>query len=57
MKKNTIVIILFIVNIVLFAVEVLLPDGSIYHGNLKDGLFSGKAVQIWPNGDKYEGEY
>ena len=57
MKKNIIMIILFILNAALFAVDVLLPDGSIYHGNLKDGLFSGKAVQIWSNGDKYEGEY
>lgn len=57
MKKNIIMIILFILNAALFAVDVLLPDGSIYHGNLKDDLFSGKAVQIWSNGDKYEGEY
>ena len=57
MKRNIIMIVLFILNVALFAVEVLLPDNSIYYGNLKEGLFSGKAVQIWSNGDKYEGEY
>ena len=36
MKKNIIMIILFILNAALFAAEVLLPDSSIYYGNLKD---------------------
>jgi len=57
MKKKMIEFIMIIIGIFVFAVEISLPDGSIYYGSLKDKLFSGKAIQIWPNGDKYEGEY
>ena len=57
MKKKMIEFIMIIIGIFVFAVEISLPDSSIYYGSLKDKLFSGKAIQIWSNGDKYEGEY
>ena len=33
------------------------PDGTIYKGELLDNMCHGKGVMIWPNGDKFEGEF
>ena len=38
-------------------VTLTLPDGSVYTGGIKTGLFNGKGVRIYPSGEKYEGEY
>jgi hypothetical protein len=56
---NKIVYIFFLIFFTtpVFAAEVKLSDGSVYSGNLKEGLFDGIATQIWSNGDKYEGEF
>ncbi len=37
--------------------DAALPDGSVYSGSFKDGLFDGKGVLLWGNGSKYEGEF
>jgi hypothetical protein len=34
-----------------------LPNGTIYIGKLKNGMFDGKGVYTWPNGDKYDGGF
>lgn len=34
-----------------------LPDGSIYEGYFRDGLFHGQGTRTWKDGHKYEGEY
>jgi len=34
-----------------------LPDGSVYTGGIRNGLFNGKGVLLTPGGDKFEGEY
>ena len=34
-----------------------LPDGSIYAGELQDGLFHGQGTLTWPDGRRYEGEF
>ena len=33
------------------------PDGGIYKGEYKNGLFHGKGEMVWSNGDRYEGEF
>ncbi len=37
--------------------KVQLPDGAVYEGEFKDGLFHGEGKLTWPNGDVYEGEF
>lgn len=39
------------------AEPVVLPDGSIYEGPQRDGLFHGRGILRWPNGDEYEGDF
>jgi len=34
-----------------------LPDGSVYSGDVENGLFEGKGVQIFPGGERYEGDF
>ena len=34
-----------------------LPDGSVYEGEFKGGLFNGKGKLTWENGSVYEGEF
>ncbi len=34
-----------------------LPDGSVYQGEFKDGLFHGRGILRWENGAVYEGEF
>lgn len=34
-----------------------LPDGSVYSGKLKDGLFHGQGKLSWPDGRSYEGQF
>lgn len=34
-----------------------LPDGSVYNGDLKDGLFHGRGKLSWPDGRSYEGQF
>jgi len=36
---------------------ITLPDGSVYHGALKDGQFDGIGRLEWANGRRYEGEF
>ena len=36
---------------------IVLPDGSVYHGKLKNGLLDGTGRLRWPDGDHYEGEF
>jgi len=55
--KFWLVCILLPLTINIFSFEINLPDGSIYNGNLVNGLFEGKGKQHWSNGDTYEGEY
>jgi len=39
-------------------VGVRLPDGSAYFGEInKDGKMHGRGVFVWPDGDRYEGEW
>ena len=35
----------------------LLPDGTRYVGNFKDGNFNGQGTKTWPSGKKYVGEW
>ncbi len=49
-------------NIVVFKPEsigglVQLPDGSVYEGEYKNGMFHGDGKLIWSNGDVYTGEF
>ena len=32
-----------------------LPDSSVYEGEFKNGLFNGKGVLTWRNGNRYDG--
>ncbi|WP_299584846.1 C13 family peptidase [uncultured Microbulbifer sp.] len=34
-----------------------LPDGSVYKGDLQDGLFHGQGLLQWPDGNHYRGEF
>ena len=34
-----------------------LPDSATYRGPLVDGLFEGRGILEWANGDRYEGEF
>jgi len=34
-----------------------LPDGSVYSGDLENGLFQGQGKLTWPDGRSYEGEF
>ena len=36
---------------------VQLPDGAVYKGEYKNGLFNGKGQLVWSNGDLYQGEF
>ena len=39
-------------------IGVRLPDGSAYFGEInKDGKMHGRGVFVWPDGDRYEGEW
>ena len=38
-------------------VKMTLPDGSVYTGGIKNGLFHGQGMRLHPNGEKYEGNY
>lgn len=35
----------------------VLSDGSVYSGEMKNGKMHGRGVYIWKDGDKYEGEW
>jgi len=35
----------------------MLPDGSVYRGELKNGLLDGQGRLEWPDGNIYEGEF
>lgn len=37
--------------------QLLLPDGAIYTGELKDGLLHGQGELVWSNGARYSGEF
>ncbi|MFC1750397.1 C13 family peptidase [Pseudomonadota bacterium] len=37
--------------------QAALPDGSLYQGAFKDGLFHGKGKLTWSNGSWFEGEF
>jgi len=32
-------------------------SGDVYEGNFKDGIYHGKGIYIFKNGDKHEGEW
>ena len=34
-----------------------LEDGSTYQGQVQNGEKNGQGVYIWPNGDRYDGEW
>ena len=38
-------------------VKIRQADGSVYEGELKDGMFNGKGILSYPNGDRYEGTF
>ncbi|MFC6981488.1 hypothetical protein [Microbulbifer taiwanensis] len=38
-----------------FAGGTALPDGSVYSGDLENGLFQGQGTLTWPDGRSYEG--
>ena len=38
-------------------VKLNLPDRSVYEGTMKDGLFDGKGIIHYGNGDSYEGDF
>ncbi len=40
-----------------FAGGTALPDGSVYKGDLQDGLFHGQGQLQWPDGNHYRGEF
>ncbi|WP_323845954.1 C13 family peptidase [Microbulbifer magnicolonia] len=40
-----------------FAGGTALPDGSVYAGDLENGLFHGQGELSWPDGRRYEGEF
>jgi hypothetical protein len=44
-------------NEIVNSIVINYKSGSIYTGQLKNELRSGKGTFIWPNGDKYIGEY
>jgi len=56
-RRLLILLINLIFVIDLFSLEIKLPDGSIYSGDLVDGLFEGNGKQYWLNGNYYEGEF
>lgn len=37
--------------------DAVLPDGSVYYGDVLDGRFHGRGRLIWPNGGRYEGGF
>lgn len=37
--------------------KAVLPDGSIYLGEFKEGLFEGKGTLKWRNGEEYSGDF
>ncbi|MCO1335370.1 hypothetical protein MO867_13610 [Microbulbifer sp. OS29] len=41
----------------LFAGGTALPDGSVYQGDLQEGLFHGRGQLRWPDGSHYRGEF
>ncbi|BBM01164.1 C13 family peptidase [Microbulbifer sp. GL-2] len=40
-----------------FAGGTALPDGSVYKGDLQNGLFHGQGQLQWPDGNQYHGEF
>ncbi|MCW8126604.1 C13 family peptidase [Microbulbifer halophilus] len=40
-----------------FAGGTALPDGSVYSGELEDGLFHGEGTLTWPDGSEYRGQF
>lgn len=49
-------------HIVVFKPETInglvqLPDGAVYKGGYKNGLFDGEGQLAWSNGDRYQGEF
>lgn len=57
MKRKIISLFFMFTISLLFSETVKLPDGSIYTGELKNGLFNGIGVQSWKSGATYEGEF
>lgn len=33
----------------------MFPDGTVYKGQVKEGLRHGFGIQVWPDGARYEG--
>ena len=42
---------------VMISPDAVLPDGSVYEGDIKDGKFHGRGRLLYPHGDEYQGEY
>lgn len=37
--------------------KIMLPDGGVYQGEYKDGLFHGTGTMVWANGAQYTGKF
>jgi MORN repeat len=35
--------------------DLVFPDGTVYKGQVKEGLRHGFGIQVWPDGARYEG--
>jgi len=56
MNKRILFILVCSLLCILFA-EDRLPDGSIFVGDKKGGLFDGEGILEWKNGDYYKGQF
>lgn len=57
MKKCILSVLVFALVVSVFAEEYRLPDGSVYFGEMKDGIFEGHGTQVFQDGAKYTGEF
>ena len=57
MKKCILSVLVFALVVSVFAEEYRLPDGSVYFGEMKNGLFEGHGTQIFQDGSKFVGDF
>ena len=57
MKKMILLFLIFSMVYSVSSEEYKLPDGSVYIGEMKNGLFDGQGQQIFQNDAKFTGEF
>jgi len=60
-KTQVLVAALFLIvgcsEVIVFPADAILPDGGVYRGDIKDGLFHGDGELNYPDGASYKGQF